>query len=347
MRVFVTGGTGFLGSRFIPRLLREGVEVVCLARSAASAEQLSAAVGPDAAARLTFIRGNLGCIAPWADALRACDVVVHLAAEMRGATAVLFVNNVIATRQLLAAVSPALRRFVLVSSLAVYGAGRLRPGDTLDERCPLDPQPHLRDPYTYSKVAQEEVAWAVHKERGLPLVVVRPGVIYGPGRDCITTRLGLRVGNFLIEMGGRQTLPYTFVDNCADALVRAVLTPNIEGEAFNIVDDDPPTARQLRCHYSTRVRPLRAVTVPGWAVGPLSGLYEWYHRWSGGQLPDVLSRYKSAAMWKPLRYTNEKARERLGWQPRTDFATGLRETFAWLRRGTPAPRSAPADAVPV
>jgi nucleoside-diphosphate-sugar epimerase len=267
-----------------------------------------------------------------AHAFRGCDVVFHLAATMRGATAAFFLTNVIATRHLLEVASRAgVRRLVLVSSLGVYGTGHLKPGDVLDERCPLDPVPHLRDAYSFSKIAQEQVCWEAYRRGEVPLVVVRPGVLYGPGRDCLSNRVGLRLGRYLLKMGGRQRLPYTFVENCAEAISLAATVPGIEGEAFNIVDDGLLTADELLRPYRREVEHVRVLPLPYRLISPLSGLCEWYHRWSQGQLPAVLTRYKSAAQWKPLRYANAKAKEVLGWRPRTDFPEGLRKTFSWLR----------------
>jgi nucleoside-diphosphate-sugar epimerase len=332
VRAFVTGGTGFLGQRVVARLLAEGIDVCCLARPSSDLGELQARLNPSWPGHLEVCRGRLDCVESFAGAARGCDVVLHLAAEMRGATAVLFLNNVVATRGLIEAVrGPRLRRFVLISSLAVYGTGHLRPGDRVDETCPLDPEPHRRDAYTYSKIEQEQVAWEAHRDRGLPLVAVRPGVIYGPGRDCLTGRLGLRLGSLFVRMGGRLPLPYTFVENCADAVVRAAVTPGVEGESFNAVDDGFPTGRALLRRYRAEVGGIRTLTVPRWAVGPLTGMYEWYHRRSNGQLPDVLTRYKSGALWKPLRYCCDRARDRLGWRPEIDSAEGLRQTFDWLR----------------
>jgi nucleoside-diphosphate-sugar epimerase len=224
------------------------------------------------------------------------------------------------------------RRFVLVSSLGVHASGGLRAGDVLDEDCPLDPEPHLRDAYTYSKLAQEQAARKACRAGGLPLVVIRPGVIYGPGRDCLSSRVGLRVGGLFVRMGGRQRLPYTFVDNCADALVLAGTVPGVAGEAFNIVDDNPPTGRELLRRYQAVVSPVHGVAVPGWAIGSLSLACEWYHRWSRGLVPAVITPYKSRALWNPLCYSNAKAKARLGWRPLVNFDQGLEQTFAWLRQ---------------
>jgi nucleoside-diphosphate-sugar epimerase len=337
VKVFVTGATGFLGQRLVARLLHKGMDVRCLVRRNSNVQALRAGLDPEAAGRLEFCQGSLDRIESCARSIEGSEVVFHLAAELRGGPAVLFANNVIATRRLIEVVGRTRpRRFVLVSSLGVYGTAHLRKGDVLDERCPLDPEPARRDAYTYSKVAQEKVAWDAYRDGRLPLVVIRPGVIYGPGRDCLSARVGLALGRFFIRMGGRQQLPYTFVDNCARAIALAGTAPGVEGQAFNIVDDDLPSGRDLMKRYQAAVGPVRGVAVPGWAIGPLSGACEWYHRWSRGQLPAVLTRYKSAAMWRPLHYSNARAKAELGWRPEVGFEEGLRQTFSALRRAASA-----------
>jgi nucleoside-diphosphate-sugar epimerase len=145
--------------------------------------------------RLEVVTGSLGRLEACASAFQDCAVVYHLAASLSGATPTLFMDNVIATRKVIEVVGrSSVGRLVLVSSLAVYGTTSLASGAALDERCSLDAEPHRRDPYTYSKVAQEQVAWEAFAKGKLPLVVVRPGVIYGPGRDCLTNRVTGRPG---------------------------------------------------------------------------------------------------------------------------------------------------------
>ena len=325
MKVLVTGGSGFLGRRLVARLLDRGMSVRCLVRRAASLETVGAAGGD-----LEVREGDIGRVDADSDILDGCDVVYHLASGLRGGTAGMFLTNVVAVRGLLAAAArPGIRRFVLVSSLGVYGTAGLSRGGALDESCPLDPAPQLRDPYSFSrKVAQEEGGPREEHRRGaVRLVVVRPGVIFGPGREAITGRVGLRLGDFLLQMGGRHRLPYTYVDNCADAVLLAGIVPGVEGEAFNIVDDELPTGRQISRMHRRRVGRLRTLTIPRPAIRPLSHLCEWYHRSSRGQLPAVLTPYKSEAQWKPLSYPNAKAKSRLGWAPAIDLEEGLRRTF--------------------
>jgi nucleoside-diphosphate-sugar epimerase len=331
MKALVTGATGFLGKRVVVALLARGADVRCFLRPSSNDEELmTASETPD---RLNIVRGEIGQLDTCARALDGCDTVYHIAAEMTGGTAVLFLGNVVATRALVtAAMRAGVRRFVLVSSLGVYGTAAIPNGGMLDESCPLDPNAHLRDPYTYSKVRQEQVCWKVCRENGLPLVVVRPGVIYGPGRDFLTARVGLRLGrNFMIIMGGRQQLPYTYVANCAKGVALAGEVPHVEGQVFNLIDDILPTGRELIRRYRSEVARVHRFTVPGWAVPALSGACEWYHRASRGQFPAVLTRYKTQAMWRPLQYPNSRAKQVLGWSPEVGLEQGLQETIAWLR----------------
>ncbi|WP_437192407.1 NAD-dependent epimerase/dehydratase family protein [Planctomicrobium sp. SH527] len=313
---FVTGGAGFLGRRLILDLVGRGLNVRCLVRRSTDLTELNSLLNDEQSARIQFVYGDVADRASLDEALQGADVVYHLAAALAGSPSTMFANTVIPTRTLLEASAMAMvKRFVLVSSLGVYGTNQIRRWGTLDESTPVDPHPELRDPYTFSKIRQEEVAWEAREKWGLPIVVVRPGVIYGPGRPLLTSRVGLSFGPVLLRMGGGHRLPYTYVENCAKAIALAGVTPEIEGEIFNVVDDDLPSGKQIVRLLKKNGHRLRSVWVPRPMIGPMSSLYEMYSKWSGGQLPAVITRYKSDAIWKPVRYSNEKAKRCLKWTP--------------------------------
>jgi nucleoside-diphosphate-sugar epimerase len=328
MTICVTGATGFLGSRVVTELLARRHHVRCAIRSAPKGAALVEATPPEWRTRLQLINGALDSIEFCREFLRNGDAVVHVAAPLTGSASSLFAQGVLPTRVLVyAAAERRVPRFVLVSSLGVYGTQHLSDGAVLDERCPLDPQPYLRDPYTYSKVAQEAVCWDVHRDCGLPLVVIRPGVLFGPGRPLVSGRIGLTLGNLLIQMGGRRQVPLCFVDNCARAIAIAVDAPGIDGMSFNVVDDELPSADDIVRLHRRQVPSIRRIKVPAWALGPFAHACWWCSRRSGGMFPPVVTPYKARALWKPLRFSNLLARDRLGWRPPVAFDEAVRRTL--------------------
>ncbi len=325
----VTGSTGFLGKRFIKTLAAEDVQIRCLVRETSDVDAMLAEIPKAHQPKIQIVRGDLNDTAFLEQNFQNSDIVYHLAAALGGSTSTLFLNTVIPTRQLIDVASRCqVGRFVLISSMGVYGTEQVRRWGTITEETAVDPNPELRDPYTFSKVRQEWVAREAYEKQGLPLVVIRPGVIYGPGRNILTSRVGLSLGPLLIRMGGRHQLPYTYVDNCADAIKQAGLVPNIEGQVFNVIDDNLPTGGKLIQAVKRSGKKVRSVWVPGITIAPLSSIYHWYARWSEGQLPEVITRYKSNAIWKPLKYSNAKAKHSLKWQPIISTEDAIQRTIA-------------------
>jgi nucleoside-diphosphate-sugar epimerase len=332
MTITVTGGTGFLGSRVVAELVSRGHHVRCLIRSAERGAALAKQLAPQPRHRLQLVPGNLDCLAACRELLGDSEAVVHVAAPLTGSVPSLFANGVIPTQMLVkAAADHGVKRFVLVSSLGVYGSQNLAVGDVLDEHCPVDRRPHRRDPYTYSKIAQEQVCWHAHQTRGLPLVVVRPGVLFGPGRPLLTARIGLMLGRLLVQMDGRQAVPYCYVDNCARAVAMAAEVASIEGMTFNIVDDDLPSAKRVLSLHRKYVGAIRAIRVPAWAIGRFARACEWLSHRTHGMFPPVLTPYKASALWKRVRYSNELAKSRLGWRPLVTFEDGVLRTVQAVR----------------
>jgi nucleoside-diphosphate-sugar epimerase len=196
----------------------------------------------------------------------------------------------------------------------------------------MDPHPERRDPYSFAKHRQEALGWKYHREAGLPLVVVRPGPIFGPGQPILVGRVGLNLFGLFLHLGGGNTIPLTHVDNCADAVVKAGLVPDIEGEVFCIVDDCLPTSRQLLRQYRRQVAPVPFVRVPFVLLRQLARLNASYSRRTNGHLPPVFTPYKVDAMWKGQRYSNDKAKRLLGWTPHIPMEEALSMTFAAQRR---------------
>jgi nucleoside-diphosphate-sugar epimerase len=330
-RIFVTGASGFLGSLLVRELVARGQRVRCLVRSESAATQLLGGLASleQSANGIEFVFGSLSHEAVDREWLSGCDRVVHAAGALRGAPSTLVRQNVAATRSLTeAAAECSLERFVLVSSLSVYSPHGLEPEAILDESCPIERAPERRGPYVYSKVVQETVCRDICNG-SLPLVIIRPGFIFGPGRGCLSDRVGPRVGRVLALVDADRSLPYTFVANCASAVALAALADSaaVDGEAFNIVDDELPTARQIVDAYREGGGVLRVVRVPRWTITPLSRMYAWCHVRSDDLLPRSLLPYVIDALYKPLRFSNARAKTRLNWRPAVNLCSALRLTI--------------------
>src|SRR5262249_4296149 len=138
-----------------------------------------------------------------------------------------------------------LKRFVNVSSFAVYSNEKKLKG-LLDETCPTEQQPELRgSAYDFAKIKQEEIAAASAKECRVPVVTLRPGYVFGPGNTAISSRVGIGTFGVFLHLGGLNTIPLTYVENCAEAIALAGLKEGIDGEIFNVVDDDLPSSREF------------------------------------------------------------------------------------------------------
>jgi nucleoside-diphosphate-sugar epimerase len=267
---------------------------------------------------------------------------LHLAAGLKGAPAEMFADSVVVSRNLLEALEmregmPVEKtRIVLVSSFGVYGVVPLGRRARINEKSPLEDHPELRDTYSHSKLRQEQLFWDYQKKAGFELVVLRPGVIYGPGGGAFSSRVGLQIGPVFFHLGGSNLLPMTFVVNCAEAIVLAASHPDSAGQVYNVHDDDLPTASRYLRAYKKHVRRIRSIRLPYFATRMLARFLEAYHRRSQGQLPDIITLYKVAAAWGGNTFDNTKLRA-LGWRQLVATPDAMARTFEYLRRQNTKP----------
>jgi nucleoside-diphosphate-sugar epimerase len=319
--ILITGSNGFVGTKVVETLLHYGYgNLRCFVRPSSRLDRLKEVIDRFPAEKnVELIVGDLLSKDDCCKAAEGVSVVLHLAAGIEKSFAGAFMNSALATRNLMDAFlqfgQP--KRFVNVSSFAVYSNLKSNRHALLDETSPLEDAPQARfDPYCFGKLKQEELVREFGKKHDLPYVIVRPGAVFGPGKPELSGRVGINTFGFFLHLGGSNLLPLTFVDNCAEAIVLGGLRPGIQGETFNVVDDELLTSVQFLQAYKRRVRPFFSVRLPYLLAYGLCLLWEWYSKWSNNQLPPVFNRRRCAAEWKGNRYSNQKLRDRLGWKPR-------------------------------
>ncbi len=338
MKILVTGAGGFLGVHVVERLLAHGYrDIRCTLRDRNKAQGLVEVAKAYADSQLEFSYGNLRSKADCARVVEDVSLIFHLAAGLKGAAAELFADSVVVSRNLLEALESRKgfpvrdTRIAVVSSFGVYGTVPLGRGAQVDEQTPMESHPELRDAYSQSKLKQERLFWEYQRRDGFELVVLRPGVIYGPGGGAFSNRVGLQIGPVFFHLGGNNLLPLSYVANCAEAIVVAGTHPDASGQVYNVHDDDLPTASGYLRAYGKQVKKIRSVRLPYFATRMLASSLEAYHRRSMGQLPAIITRYKAAAAWGGNRFSNAKLRA-LGWRQLVPTPEAMAKTFEYLRQ---------------
>jgi len=322
--VFVTGATGFVGSHLVERLTDQGAEVRALVRPRSKLDHLKTL-------NVDCVEGDLRDATTLTRAMEGCDIVYHCAATTNGSWSDYLAGTVQGTRDVLeAAVAARIKRLVYISSLSVYPVNQFAQHASITEDAPLEPHPEQRGYYTQSKVEAEKLVIATHERAVLPIVILRPGTIYGPRGKVFFPRIGYGFRNkvFVILGRGDNILPLTYIENVVDAICLAGSREVAAGHIYNIVDDDPITQYEYLIEF-LRSTGLTAFTVrvPLTAVSLLVSLLE--AQASLARHAPLLSRYRLTSATKDVRYNTSHANAHLGWKPNVSLQEGLKRTFEW------------------
>ena len=308
--VLVTGAGGFIGSQVMRQLGRS----TPLAVIAATRD------GRDGS-RLLDLRDH-GSLP---NALAGVGAVVHCAVGNRAVT-------VDGTRALLdAARAAGVRRFIHISSVAVYGAAT---GD-ITEQTPMRPG---RTGYPAWKAAAEQACLA---QQGMEVVRLRPAIVYGPGSALWVARLAERIrsGRWgVFGAAGEGTCNLVHVDDVADAVRLALLQPGIGGSAFNLNGSEPMTwngwfSRMAEALGAPRLRsiPPAALHARSVAALPVKAWARVRPGFASDWLLGAPARSELRLFARKATYIASAARDRLGWHPQTSVADGLEGCLQWLR----------------
>jgi nucleoside-diphosphate-sugar epimerase len=314
----VTGASGFLGAHFVEHARGQGASVLAVVRARSPETETDA--------QLTRTRTTAEVLAD-PELLRG-DAVVHLAAvrHRHGTSPSEYdsANCELATSLLRAAAGRA-GRFVHVSSVGVYG---FPPDLPVNERHPYQP---VTD-YSVSKVKAERLLARLAPELGIPLVIVRPTITYGPGdRNGMLDKLVAMIDRhrYLVVGRGDNLLHHTHVDDFVRGLSLAVSSPAALGEDFIVCGPETITLTDLSRQVADLLgRWLPPVHVPLTVARPVASLVE---RLAAARIlvhgEPPLTQEKLDVMCLPIAFDGSKAARLLGFTPTVGYREGLARTI--------------------
>ncbi|MDR7521671.1 MAG: NAD-dependent epimerase/dehydratase family protein [Armatimonadota bacterium] len=229
-RILITGATGFIGGRLAEVACQLGIPTVALVRTWARAALLSRLP-------LTMVPGDILELDTLRRAVRGCDVVFHCAVDFRRIGMAHRRSSVLGTRNVLQAAAEArVKRVVFLSSIAVYG--RTPPPRIVTED---EPVRHTGDNYGDGKLDAERLALRTFLDRGIPVAVLRPTIVYGPfgGYWTPATVGAIKNGSMVLVNGGSGVCNCLYVDNLVQAMLLAAQHPGAPGEVFHVSDESP------------------------------------------------------------------------------------------------------------
>jgi len=322
LKAAVIGGAGFIGRRLCEALISRGDSVAVLDRTPVGRELTSQGVTPILGDLLNENAVSLAC--------RGTDVVFNLAGALgRWGMPVeeLETANTMAPGFLVTCMAGmAAGRVVHVSTIGVTGP--LPDGVDASEDYPPNP---VTD-YQRTKFAGEQAAINAHEESGVPLVIVRPGFVYGPGdRHKLSLFKTVAKRRMMLVNGGTSRLHPTFVDDLVSGLILASEKAPGKGEIYNIAGPRSVATRELVETIADALGvPRPNKSLPEGTLLRMAGVVESIGRILHKEPPITRSRVKLLS--ESYACSTEKARRELGFEPKVDLVEGVRQTVEWYRK---------------
>jgi len=325
--VLVTGAGGFIGRHLVQRLLNQGMTVRAMVRHTVP-ENHFAFPNRD---RLQVCVGDLTTPEFAVLACRGVRSVYHLAAATKGDIFSQTESTCVGTQNLLAAVKENnVDRLVYVSSVSILDQTNFPGHGKVGDDFPLEAYPLKRGAYTYSKLKAEAMVRTFAAEHKIRTVILRPGIVWGPGSESLLLETNFKLGSRLLIVLGRagKRLPLVYVDNLVDALIKAGDADVPDSGPMNIVDSDSSTQRgYLNLIEEMGGKRYTAFFIPISLTLPLFWVAEKALGFILKKRLNVCYQLKSKR--NCASYSTERAQSKLGWRTRVPFSEALMQYLEW------------------
>ncbi len=319
-RILILGATGFIGRELTRQLIETGHRVRVLVRDPGKIAADLRNPG------LECLHGNLNDAGALRGAMAGIDCVYHLARANVKSWADYQRYEIGVTREIAqAALAAGVKRLIYTGTIDSYYAGA-RAG-TITEDTALDPEIERRNLYARAKAASERMLLQMHRQRGLPVVIVRPGIVVGRGGSPMHWGVGRWFHGSVCQTwgSGRNPLPLVLVEDVARGLIAASEVPGIDGESFNLVADQCLSAQD----YLDELDRFGGIRIRRYATPILkfylTDLFKWAVKVVTRHPDRHLPSYRD---WESrrqcVRFDCTRAKVRLGWKPISDRAELVR-----------------------
>lgn len=236
--VLVLGGTGFIGRHLLDELLKRNIGIRIATRNAAAARVLLSGKVTD------IVEGNIGDPHFLSEALEGISTVFHLA-KYEGAKWEDYLTGEVEVTKMIAecCLAASVKRLIYTGTIDSYYSGDS--SDTITGATRLDSRIDERNSYARSKAMSERNLLQLHREKGLPVVIFRPGIVLGQGGPACHWGVGRFWNDASIDFwgDGGNMLPLVLVEDVARALVKGMDVSGIEGKTFLLTDEPQLSAR--------------------------------------------------------------------------------------------------------
>ena len=332
MKVGVTGGTGFIGSKLVEKLVANNFEVKVLVRNPKKTRFLKKL-------DVEIYEGDLSNTGSLTNFPKDCDYIFHLAAHVSdwGPREQFFKLNVDATHTLLSeSLNHGVKRFIHMSSSTVVWKSTIFSVHDLKDINEVYPCPNsFNDFYNESKAESEKIVLDFYKKTGLETVVIRPSNVWGAGDTVILPRIVMAARKkMLIPMGFNESIVTPcHVDNLVHSLLLAAQSPNSPGKIYFINDGNKIghskfLGDQLKASGVDWEPKFKIPYVVGYSI---AAILEFVYKILKSEEPPVLTRFAVAALSGSRSYSTLRARRDLDYKPIISYKEGMKRLEEWVK----------------
>ena len=320
----VTGGTGLVGSHLVEFLVKKGGKVRCFVRATSDVAFLKSL-------KVDLIKGDLTDKESVDNAVKGVDVVFHCAAMVSdwADRETMYNINVGGTQNIIeACLKYKVKRFVMVSSLAVLGMGKqINANETA-------PYVYTGDNYNYTKIESEKKVLEACRDKKLPGTILRPPYIYGPRDRQLLPRIVafLKKGKFVFIGSGKNPISLVYVRNLVNALYLASENDNSIGQIYHITDNNDISRKEFIDLLADKLGyPKAKRSVPVVVAKILCSVLEIVNKITKSKNPPLLNKFRMKFLDTYLTFDISKASKEIGYDPSYSFDKALDETVQWFK----------------